>query len=188
MKRLKDRIMTDGTCLPGGILKVDGFVNHQMDPALMYAIAEEFVRRFSDVRIDKVLTVEASGIAPAIMTGYLLDKPVVFAKKSRPSTMADFYISKVFSFTKNRDYEICISRSYLNPGENLLFIDDFLANGNAAKGILDLAAQAGADVVGMGFIIEKSFQKGGECLRDLGIHVESLAIIDSLDDCIIRLR
>lgn len=188
MKSLKDRILRDGKCFPGGILKVDSFINHQMDPILMKSIGVEFVRRFASQQIDKVITVEASGIAPAIMVGYLLELPVVFAKKRRPSTMESLLSTTVFSFTKNRSYEICVSRDYLGAGDKVLFIDDFLANGNAAKGILDLAAQAGAEVVGMGFIIEKSFQHGGEELRNMGIHVESLAVIESLDNCEIRFR
>ena len=188
MKSLKDRILRNGKCFPGGILKVDSFINHQMDPILMKSIGVEFVRRFASQQIDKVITVEASGIAPAIMVGYLLELPVVFAKKRRPSTMESLLSTTVFSFTKNRSYEICVSRDYLGAGDKVLFIDDFLANGNAAKGILDLAAQAGAEVVGMGFIIEKSFQHGGEELRNMGIHVESLAVIESLDNCEIRFR
>lgn len=188
MKSLKDRILRDGKCFPGGILKVDSFINHQMDPILMKSIGVEFVRRFASQQVDKVITVEASGIAPAIMVGYLLELPVVFAKKRRPSTMESLLSTTVFSFTKNRSYEICVSRDYLGAGDKVLFIDDFLANGNAAKGILDLAAQAGAEVVGMGFIIEKSFQHGGEELRNMGIHVESLAVIESLDNCEIRFR
>ena len=188
MKSLKDRILRDGKCFPGGILKVDSFINHQMDPILMKSIGVEFVRRFASQQIDKVITVEASGIAPAIMVGYLLELPVVFAKKRRPSTMESLLSTTVFSFTKNRSYEICVSRDYLGAGDKVLFIDDFLANGNAAKGILDLAAQAGAEVVGMGFIIEKSFQHGGEELRNMGIHVESMAVIESLDNCEIRFR
>ena len=188
MKSLKDRILRDGKCFPGGILKVDSFINHQMDPVLMKSIGVEFVRRFASQQIDKVITVEASGIAPAIMVGYLLELPVVFAKKRRPSTLESLLSTTVFSFTKNRSYEICVSRDYLGAGDKVLFIDDFLANGNAAKGILDLAAQAGAEVVGMGFIIEKSFQHGGEELRNMGIHVESLAVIESLDNCEIRFR
>lgn len=186
MKLLKERILSDGRCLPGGILKVDSFINHQMDPVLMEAMAEEFVRRFSDVRIDKVLTVEASGIAPAIMVGYLMKKPVVFAKKSKPSTMGDMLSAKVYSFTKNREYDICVSRAYVSSGDNILFIDDFLANGNASKGIIDIVSQAGASIAGMGFLIEKSFQEGGDFLRGLGIHVESLARIASLDDCQVK--
>lgn len=188
MKALKDRILRDGKCFDGGILKVDNFINHQMDPILMKSMAVEFVRRFASTDINKVITVEASGIAPAIMVGYLLELPVVFAKKKVPSTMERMLHTRVFSFTKQRSYDICVSSDYLQKGDRLLFIDDFLANGNAAKGILDLASQAGADIVGMGFLIEKAFQHGGDELRSKGIHVESLAIIESLDNCQIKLR
>lgn len=183
MKLLKDRILSDGKCLEGGILKVDNFINHQMDAQLMKAMAEEFVKRFAEEKIDKVVTIEASGIAPAIMVGYLLGCPVVFAKKSVPSTMSNCLTSKVFSFTKSREYDICISPQFLGRGDRILFIDDFLANGNAAKGIIELAKQAEATIVGMGFLIEKSFQAGGEQLRQLGLRVESLARIKSLSDC-----
>lgn len=187
MKELKERILKDGRCFPGGILKVDSFINHQMDPILMKSIAEEFVRRFDGAEINKVITVEASGIAPAIMVGYILGLPVVFAKKKQPSTMENMLVTEVFSFTKNQPYTICVSKDYLQPGDKVLFIDDFLANGNAGKGILDLVEQAGADLAGMGFIIEKAFQEGGKLLRSSGIHIESLAIIESLDDCQIKL-
>ena len=188
MKALKERILRDGKCFEGGILKVDNFINHQMDPILMKSMAVEFVRRFASTKINKVLTVEASGIAPAIMVGYLLNVPVVFAKKSQPSTMENMLVSEVFSFTKNRTYTICVSRDFLQPEDKVLFIDDFLANGHAGKGIIDLVNQAGAEVVGMGFLIEKAFQRGGELLREAGMHVESLAIIESLDNCEIKLR
>ena len=188
MKELKDRILKDGRCLPGGILKVDNFINHQMDPILMKSMAEEIVSRFSGTDINKILTVEASGIAPAIMVGYILELPVVFAKKKQPSTMDNMLVSEVYSFTKNQPYNICISKDYLKPGDRVLFIDDFLANGNAGKGIIDLVKQAGAELVGMGFLIEKAFQNGGEYLRSCGIHVESLAIIESLDNCEIRFK
>lgn len=188
MKALKERILKDGRCLEGGILKVDRFINHQMDPLLMMEMAKEFVERFKDSDIDKVITVEASGIAPAIMVAYLMKVPVVFAKKKIPSTMNGILKSEVFSFTKSRSYNICVSDSFLLKGEKCLFIDDFLANGNAATGILDLASQAGAEIVGMGFLIEKSFQTGGRMLRDKGIHVESLAIIESLDNCEIKIK
>lgn len=188
MKALKERILRDGKCLEGGILKVDNFINHQMDPILMKSIGVEFVCRFASDRIDKVITVEASGIAPAIMVGYLLELPVVFAKKKKPSTMDNMLVTSVYSFTKNRSYDVCVSKDFLCKGDRVLFIDDFLANGNAAKGILDLVQQAGAEVVGMGFIIEKSFQHGGDMLREMGIKVESLAIIDSLDNCQIKIR
>ena len=188
MKQLKDRILSDGKCFPGGILKVDNFINHQMDPVLMREMAKELVRRFSDHQINKVITIEASGIAPAIMVGALLDVPVLFAKKKVPSTMENMLVTEVFSFTKGRSYSVCVSGDYLCKEDKVLFIDDFLANGNAAKGIMDLVAQAGAKLEGMGFLIEKGFQSGGDELRGKGIHVESLAIIDSLDDCTIKLR
>lgn len=180
--------MKDGRCLPGGILKVDGFINHQMDPILMKKMAEEFVRRFAGTPITKVLTIEASGIAPAILVGYELGLPVVFAKKRKPSTMGDMLVTEVFSFTKNKTYPIGVSKEFLQAGDKVLFIDDFLANGNAAKGMIDLAQQAGAEIVGMGFLVEKAFQNGGELLREAGMHVESLAIIESLDDCQIKLK
>ncbi len=182
MKLLKDRILHDGKSLEGGILKVDNFINHQMDPVLMKSIAVEFVRRFADLPINKIITIEASGIAPAIMLGYLLELPVVFVKKAKPTTMADMYVSQVHSFTKNRTYHICVSKEFLAPGDNVLFIDDFLANGNAAFGMLDLVKQSGASLLGMGFIIEKSFQEGGKRLRELSdLRIESLARIKSLE-------
>ena len=188
MQQLKERILRDGKCFAGGILKVDNFINHQMDPMLMREMADELTRRFSEHKINKVLTVEASGIAPAIMVGESLKVPVVFAKKSVPSTMENMLVTEVFSFTKNRSYTVCISGDYLSEGDRVLFIDDFLANGKAALGIIDLVNQAGATLEGMGFLIEKGFQSGGKELRERGIHVESLAIIDSLEDCTITLR
>lgn len=180
--------MRDGKCFEGGILKVDSFINHQMDPILMKSIAVEFVRRFASTDINKIITIEASGIAPAIMTGYLLELPVVFAKKKKPVTMENMLTTTVYSFTKNRNYDICVSKDFLRKGDHVLFIDDFLANGNAAKGIIDLVNQAGATLAGMGFIIEKAFQHGGKYLRNAGVRVESLAIIDSLDNCEIKIR
>lgn len=188
MKALKERILRDGKCFEGGILKVDNFINHQMDPILMKSMAVEFVRRFASTDINKIITVEASGIAPAIMVGYLLELPVVFAKKKTPSTMERMLATKVFSFTKQRSYDVCVSSDYLCKGDKVLFIDDFLANGNAAKGIIDLIQQAGAELKGMGFLIEKAFQHGGDELRSMGIHVESLAIIESLDNCEIKIK
>ena len=153
-----------------------------MDPVLMKSIAVEFVRRFADLPINKIITIEASGIAPAIMLGYLLELPVVFVKKAKPTTMVDMYVSQVHSFTKNRTYDICVSKEFLTPSDNVLFIDDFLANGNAAFGMLDLVKQSGASVLGMGFIIEKSFQEGGKRLRELSdLRIESLARIKSLE-------
>ena len=188
MKALKERILRDGKCFEGGILKVDNFINHQMDPILMKSMAVEFVRRCASTDINKSITVEASVRAPAIMVGYLLELPVVFSKKKTPSTMERMFATKVFSFTKQRSYDVCVSSDYLCKGDKVLFIDDFLANGNAAKGIIDLIQQAGAELKGMGFLIEKAFQHGGDELRSMGIHVESLAIIESLDNCEIKIK
>lgn len=188
MEALKERILTDGKCLPGGILKVDNFINHQMDPLLMKAMAQELVDRFSGTPITKVLTVEASGIAPAILVGCLLGVPVLFAKKRVPSTMSEMYTTQIHSFTKNKSYTACISKEYLQPDDRVLFIDDFLANGDAGRGMLELVQQAGAQLVGMGFLIEKAFQQGGDRLRSAGIHVESLAIIESLDNCEVKFK
>lgn len=188
MKELKDRILSDGVALEGGILKVDSFINHQMDPQLMMNIAREFVRRFEAHTIDKIITIEASGIAPAILVGYILNKPVLFVKKSVPSTMSDMICTEVFSFTKNRSYTVSVSRKYISAGEKLLFIDDFLANGNAAKGVAEIVSKASATLVGMGFIIEKGFQQGRKTLAHLELQIESLAIIENLDNCQIKIR
>lgn len=188
MKTLIDRILKDGRCYPGGILKVDKFINHQMDPNLMKAIAIEFIKRYSSTEINKILTIEASGIAPAIVMGLLLDLPVVFAKKKKASTMDNILSTTVFSFTKQREYNVVISKDYLTPQDKVVFIDDFLAYGNAAKGIIDLCKQAGAELVGMGFIIEKTFQHGRDVIEAAGVRCESLAMIESLDDCKIKLK
>ena len=187
MELLKKRIMQDGKCYPGGILKVDSFVNHQMDPDLMYKCAQEFVNRFKNSPINKIVTIEASGIAPAIMVGYIMHLPVVFIKKKQPKTMENMLTAKVFSFTKEREYTVCISNDFLTKNDHVLFIDDFLANGNASLGVVDLCKQAGATIEGMGFIIEKAFQKGGEVIDKLGIRHESLAVVKSLDNCKIEL-
>ena len=186
MNVLEERILKDGKCYPGGILKVDKFINHQMDPNLMKQIAVELIRRYASTEINKIITIEASGIAPAIMMGFLL--PVVFAKKKKPSTMGNMLSTTVFSFTKQREYHVVISKDYLTPNDKVLFVDDFLAYGNAAKGIIDLCRQAGADLVGMGFIIEKAFQHGREVIEKEGIRCESVAIIESLDNCEIKLK
>lgn len=189
MKALHDKILQDGRLLDGGILKVDRFINHQMDPYLMKQVAIEFIRRFANEDINKILTVEASGIAPAIMLGYLMELPVVFAKKKAPSTMSQYYISTVRSFTKQREYSMVISTEYLTSNDRVLFIDDFLAYGNAGLGIVDLCHQAGATLVGMGFIIEKEFQHGREVLQQAGVNrIESLAIIESLENNTIKIK
>ncbi|MBL1407699.1 xanthine phosphoribosyltransferase [Sphingobacterium faecale] len=182
MKLLKDRILRDGKSFEGGILKVDSFINHQMDPILMKSIGVEFVRRFGHLPINKIVTIEASGIAPAIMLGYLLELPVVFIKKAVPKTMENMLTASVYSFTKDKTYDICVSQDFLTPNDQVVFIDDFLANGNAAMGVHQLIEKAGASLLGMGFIIEKSFQKGHESLRELNIPIESLARIKFLGD------
>ena len=189
LKVLCDRILKDGRCLEGGILKVDRFVNHQMDPYLMKQVAIEFIRRFADLNVNKIITIEASGIAPAVMLGYLMELPVVYVKKKVPSTMEHFYQTEVRSFTKQRSYNVIINKEYLTSDDRVLFIDDFLAFGNAGKGIIDLCQQAGASIECMGFIIEKEFQHGREFLLQQGIRrIESLAIIESLDNCQIRIK
>ena len=188
MDILNERIMQDGKCFSGGILKVDSFINHQMDPTLMMQIAEEFKRIFDGRNINKIITIEASGIAPAILVGYLMRLPVVFIKKKVPKTMERMLVSTIHSFTKDRDYTVCISNDYLTSDDHILFIDDFLAYGNAAMGVVDLARQAGATIEGMGFIIEKAFQDGGERIRKEGIFYRALATVESLDDCKIVLR
>lgn len=185
---LKERIMQDGKCYAGGILKVDSFINHQMDPDLMKAIGHELSERFKDCGVNKIVTIEASGIAPAIMMGAEMHLPVVFVKKKSPKTMQNALVSKVHSFTKDRDYTVCISSDFLCKGDRIVIVDDFLAYGNVARGLIDLAQQAGAEIAGFGIIIEKVFQEGGNELRREGYRVESLARVLSLDDCKITLE
>ena len=189
MKVLCDRILADGRSLEGVILKVDKFINHQMDPYLMKQVAMEFIRRFSDLEVNKIITVEASGIAPSILLGYLMELPVVFAKKQRPSTMHEAYVTTLHSFTKQSNCQLMISREYLKPDDHVLFIDDFLAYGNAGMAIIDLCRQAGATIEGMGFIIEKEMLKGRKLLQSKGIcRIESLAIVDSLENNQIHIK
>ncbi len=189
MKSLINRILQDARCLDGGILKVDCFINHQMDPYLVKQVAVEFMNRFAEAKPTKILTIESSGIAPAVMLGYVMELPVVFAKKEKPSTMNDFLETKVHSFTKQNDYTLIISREYLSPEDRVLFVDDFLAFGNAGLGILDICRQAGAELVGMGFIIEKEFLRGRKVLTEAGVkHIEALATIEALDNNQIKLK
>jgi len=183
MKLLHDKIMQEGKVLSSSVLKVDSFLNHQIDPLLMKEIGHEFANRFADQVITKILTIESSGIAPSVMLGLEIGAPVVFARKRKSLTLSDnLYSSKVHSFTKNETNDISVSRSFLCEDDNILIVDDFLANGEAVKGLLDIAAQAGANVVGVGIVIEKGFQDGGKLLREQGVRVESLAIVDSLED------
>ena len=182
MQLLKKRILQDGKCYEGGILKVDGFINHQMDPVLMKSIGVEFVRRFAATNVNKIMTIEASGIAPAIMTGYLMDLPVVFAKKTQSINLdGDVYSTKIQSFTHRRIYDVIVSKKFLSPEDHVLIIDDFLANGCALEGLIDIVKSSGATIEGVGIAIEKGFQKGGDLIRGKGIRVESLAIVDGMN-------
>lgn len=188
MDLLKNRILKDGKVVSGNILKVDSFLNHQIDGELIKEIGFEFKRRFEGENITKVLTIEASGIAIAVMVSMALGVPMVFAKKKVPSTMGDYYTTKVFSFTKNVTYDICVSKEFLNEGDNVLVVDDFLANGHAALGLADLVNKANANLTGIGIVIEKGFQNGRKLIEDKGIKLESLAIIEKLDDSKIYLK
>lgn len=181
MQLLKDKILTEGQVPSDQILKVDSFLNHQIDPFLMQAIGEEFAQRFNGEKITKVLTLEASGIAMALMTALALKVPVVFAKKKKPSTMTTkSYCGRVHSFTKNETVEIMVSENYLNSDDHVLIIDDFLATGEASRGMIEIVKQSRANLVGVGIVIEKEFQQGGNSLRHEGVRVESLARIKKL--------
>lgn len=183
MKELNDKIREYGTVLPGNVLKVDAFLNHQVDPELMLHIGQEFAKLFADEGITKVWTVESSGIAPAVMTGLAMKVPVIFARKHKSLTLNNnMYVADVYSYTKKTTNRISISKKYVAPDDKILMIDDFLANGQAVEGMLEIADQAGVQVAGAGIVIEKSFQPGGKELRDRGIRVESLARIKSLSD------
>lgn len=181
MKLLKELILSQGEVKNSALLKVDSFLNHQIDPVLMYEIGQELKKRFADEKVTKVLTIEASGIAIGIMAAYAFNVPLVFAKKKKPSTMNDSYNVTVHSFTKDTDYNITVSKEYLNDKDRVLIVDDFLAMGNAVIGLKEIVESAGAEVVGVGIVVEKGFQKGGDLLREKGLKVESLAIIDSLE-------
>lgn len=182
MQLLKDKIHQEGIVLNGEILKVDSFLNHQIDPVLMFEIGKEFADRFYGVKIDRVLTIEASGIAVALTTGLVLHVPVVFAKKSKSELMnEDAYSAKVHSFTKKITSNVNVLKKFLPSGENVLIIDDFLAHGEAALGLASLVTQAGSKVVGVGIVIEKEFQGGSQKLVNAGYKVESLARIIAFD-------
>lgn len=183
MQLLERRIREDGEVLPGGILKVDGFLNHQMDPPLLMELAEEFHRLFAGDGVNKILTIEASGIGPACFAGLVFGCPVLFAKKNRTSNLSgEFWTAQVRSFTHGVTNTILVARKYLGPGDRVLIIDDFLANGAALDGLITLCLDAGAEVAGAGICIEKAFQPGGERIRARGIRVESLARIASMTD------
>jgi xanthine phosphoribosyltransferase len=183
VKELIERIRREGKNLGNGILKVDGFINHQVDPALMNACGKELAGRFAGLGATKVLTAEISGIAPALTTAYYLGLPVVYARKNKPITMPDqVFLTLAPSHTKGRMVELIISPEYLAGGEKVLIIDDFLATGATIMGLVRLAQVAGATIIGVGTLIEKTFEGGRTLLRPLGIPVESLACITSMDD------
>jgi len=183
LEKLIQRILREGQNLGGGILKVDGFINHQVDPELMDACGQEFARRFKDVGATKVLTAEISGIAPAIATAFHLKIPVVYARKNKPITMPDqVFLTLAPSHTKGRMVELIISPEFLQHGEKVLIIDDFLASGATIQGLVRLAQTAGSTLVGIGALIEKRFEGGRELLNPLGVPIETLACITSMDD------
>ena len=182
MKLLEERIRKDGVVKPGNILKVDSFLNHQMDVELFNKMGEEFKRLYADAPITKILTIEASGIGIACITAQHFHVPVVFAKKAQSVNLdGEIYSTKIESFTHKRTYDVIVSKKFLSKEDHILVIDDFLANGCAVNGLIDLIRSAGAEVEGVGIAVEKGFQTGGKLIRDKGIRVESLAIIESMD-------
>ena len=183
MELLKDRIRKDGKIKEGNVLKVDSFLNHQMDVKLFHEIGKEFKRRFEGEEINKILTIEASGIGIACVVAEVFDVPVVFAKKTQTKNIAgDVYTTKVESFTHGRVYDIIVAKEFLGKDDKVLVIDDFLANGKALEGLTQLIEDSGAELVGAGIVIEKGFQVGGDAIRSRGIHLESLAIVESMDE------
>lgn len=183
MKLLKERIRKDGTVKAGNVLKVDSFLNHQMDIDLFNEMGKEWARLFADRKITKILTVEASGIGIACVAAQHFHVPVVFAKKSQSVNIdGEVYSTKIESFTHKRVYDVIVSKKFLHPEDHILIIDDFLANGCALEGLIDIVNKAGASVEGVGIAVEKGFQKGGDLIRSKGIRVESLAIVESMDD------
>ena len=182
MNFLEERILKDGNVKPGNVLKVDSFLNHQMDIALMDEIGKEFHRRFADKKITKVLTIEASGIAIAYPVAREFGVPMIFAKKSKSINIdGDMYTAQVESFTHKNINNVIVSKKFLTSDDHILIIDDFLANGCALQGLIAIAKMAGATVEGLGIAIEKGFQVGGQQLRNMGYHLESLAIVDAMD-------
>ena len=183
MELLKEKIRKDGVVKPGNVLKVDNFLNHQIDVALLDEIAKELKRRFGDVPITKVLTIETSGIAIACAVAREYGVPVVFAKKSKSVNMdGDVYVAEVESYTHKKTNQVIVAKKFLNENDHVLIVDDFLANGCALQGLISIVDGAGAEVVGCGIVIEKGFQEGGHRIRNLGFHLESLAIVESMDD------
>lgn len=184
MQLLKERILKDGTIKPGNVLKVDSFLNHQIDIQLLNEIGKEFKRRFADCPITKILTIEASGIGIAcIVAQYFDNVPVVFAKKTQSINLdGEMYCTKIESFTHKKVYDVILAKKFLTAEDHVLVIDDFLANGCAMLGLLDIVKKSGATLEGAGIVIEKGFQQGGKLIRDMGVRLESLAIIDTMTD------
>lgn len=183
MKAMEEKILKEGKVFPGNILKVGNFLNHRLDTDFLMEVGKEIAHLFESEKIDKIVTIETSGVAVAFAAAAHLHVPVVYAKKHRSSNLSpDVYTAVVYSFTHNRDYTVYISKEYLSEGERILIVDDFLAMGNALNGLMDIIAQANATTVGIATAIEKGFQGGGDKLREKGIRVESMAIIDSMDD------
>ena len=182
MNFLEERIVKDGIVKEGNVLKVDSFLNHQMDIRLFDQIGEEFKQRFEGTPINKILTIEASGIGIACVAARQFDVPVIFAKKSKSINIeGEVYVAEVESFTHKCKNQVIVSKKFLNPDDNVLIIDDFLANGCALQGLISIVTSAGANVAGIGIVIEKGFQTGGQIIRNLGYHLESLAIVDGMD-------
>lgn len=182
MQLLKDRIRKDGTVKTGNVLKVDSFLNHQMDIELFNEIGKEFKRLFEKEKITKILTIEASGIGIACIVAQYFQVPVVFAKKAQSINIdGEVYSTKIDSFTHKKTYDVIVSKKFLHADDKVLIVDDFLANGCALLGLIDLVLSAGASVEGIGIVIEKGFQSGGEMICKMGIHLESLAIVESMD-------
>lgn len=184
MELLKKKILEEGRVAPGGILKVDGFLNHRVDIALCNEIGKEFRRIFSEKNINKILTMEASGIGIACIAAQYFDNvPVVYAKKSASKNIdGEVYVSEVESYTRGNTNKVIVSKRYLSKEDNILIIDDFLAKGKALMGLIEIIKQAGANIVGAGIVIEKGFQSGGKIIRDMGIRLESLAIIENMSE------
>ncbi|MBQ5970185.1 MAG: xanthine phosphoribosyltransferase [Clostridia bacterium] len=189
MQLLEERILKDGKLFPGSILKVDSFLNHQMDVALLGEIGKEFKRLYSDCGVNKILTIEASGIGIACITAQFFDCPVLFAKKTKTKNIASsVFKTSVKSYTHGTTYDVIVSKEFLGKGDRVLIIDDFLAEGNALLGLIDLCRQAGAEIAGCGIAIEKAFQPGASRIREKGVRVESLAVIESMDGGEIKFR
>lgn len=183
MELLENRIKKDGEVLPGNILKVSSFLNHQIDVELMEKMGEEFYRIYKNTPITKIVTIESSGIAVAYSVARQFGKPLVFAKKNQTSNVnEDVFSTKIYSYTHNQEYNVVISKKFISPNDNILLVDDFLANGKALNGLINIVEQAGAKVCGICIAIEKGFQDGGKILREKGYQVESLAIVEKMTD------